>query len=81
MNALVFNRHIITDEAGTPVGVILPMEEYRLVESILDQHSSVMDGDKVAQIEQAAHDPLFMQDLQDTMVAFGDVDAEWWEPA
>ena len=81
MNTLAFSRHIITDETGNPVGVILPMEEYRLVESILDQHLRMTDGDKVAQIEQAAHDPLFMQDLEETMAAFGDVDAEWWEPA
>ncbi len=29
---------------------------------------------------QAAHDPRFLADLQETMSAFAAVDAEWWEP-
>ena len=37
--------------------------------------------DKLAQMEQAVKDPLFMADLRDTMVLFAEVDAEWWEPA
>jgi len=31
-------------------------------------------------MEQAACDPLFMADLHETMLAFAEVDAEWWEP-
>jgi hypothetical protein len=30
-------------------------------------------------MEQAAHDPLFIADLRETMSAFAQVDAAWWE--
>lgn len=31
-------------------------------------------------MEQAATDPQFLADLQETMMTFTPVDAEWWEP-
>ena len=74
-------RQFITDKEGNPVAVILPMEEFALVKDILDRRSQTTDeADKLAQIEQAAQDPLFMADLRETMSAFTEADAEWWEP-
>jgi len=74
-------RQFITDVAGNPIGVILPLEEYALVEDILEQHlQPLSEIDKLDQMEQAAHDPLFMADLQEVMSAFAETDAEWWEP-
>ena len=75
----VLKRQLITDTAGNPIGVILPMEEYTLVADTLEQRLTAQLEDKLRQIEQAPHDPLFMADLEETMVAFEHVDAEWWE--
>jgi hypothetical protein len=78
----ILKRQFITDVTGNPVGVILPLEEYALVEEILEQHHQTLsEADKLAQMEQAVHDPLFMADLQEVMSAFAESDAEWWEPA
>jgi hypothetical protein len=83
MTTTILKRQFITDAAGNPIGVILPIEEFSLVEEILTQHlrpPALTEADKLDQMEQAANDPLFMADLQDTMEAFAEVDAEWWEP-
>ncbi|MBL7201287.1 MAG: hypothetical protein ISS56_14200 [Anaerolineae bacterium] len=81
MTTTILKRQFITDEEGNPVAVILPMEEFALVKDILDRRSQTTDeADKLAQIEQAAQDPLFMADLRETMSAFAEADAEWWEP-
>ncbi len=37
MAGTILKRQFITDAAGNPVGVILPLEEFVLVEEILDQ--------------------------------------------
>jgi len=77
----VLKRQFITDAAGSPVGVILPLEEFVLVEEILDQRfPTPNEANKLDQMKQAARDPLFMADLHETMAAFAGVDAEWWEP-
>jgi hypothetical protein len=77
----VLKRQFITDAAGNPIGVILPLEEFALVKEMLEQRSQTPnEADKLAQMAQAANDPLFMADLQETMSAFAEVDAEWWEP-
>jgi len=77
----VLKRQFITDAAGNAIGVILPLEEFVLVKEMLEQRSQTPnEADKLAQMEQAANDPLFMTDLQETMSAFAEVDAEWWEP-
>ena len=82
MGTTVLKRQFITDTAGNPVGVILPLEEFALVKEILEQRfPTASKADKLDQIEQAAKDPLFMADLHETMSAFAEVDAEWWEPA
>jgi hypothetical protein len=48
---------------------------------MLEQRSQTPnEADKLAQMAQAANDLLFMVDLQETMSAFAEVDAEWWEP-
>ena len=81
MTGTTLKRQFITDAAGNPVGVILPLEEFMLVEEILEQRfPSPGEADKLDQMGQAAHDPLFMADLHETMAAFAGVDAEWWEP-
>lgn len=81
MTMTVLKRQFITDAAGSPVGVILPLEEFALVEEILEQRFPTLgEANKLDQMEQAAHDPLFMADLRETMSAFAEVDAEWWEP-
>jgi len=82
MTTTVLKRQFITDAVGNPIGVILPLEEFVLVEEILEQRfPTPSDADKLDQMEQAASDPLFMADLHETMLAFADVDAEWWEPS
>ena len=81
MAGSVLKRQFITDASGNPVGVILPLEEFALVEETLKQRLPVPDTeDKLAQIEQAASDTLFMNDLRETMTAFAGADAQWWEP-
>ena len=80
MATTTLKRQFITDAEGNPVAVILPMEEFALVKDMLDRRSQTTDEvDKLAQIEQAAQDPLFMADLRETMSVFAEVDAEWWE--
>jgi hypothetical protein len=78
---MILKRQFITDAAGNPIGVILPLEEYTLVRAILEQRpESPAEADKLDRMVQAVHDPLFMADLQETMSALAKTDAEWWEP-
>ena len=50
MSTIVLKRHLITDAAGNPVGVILPLEEFALVKEILEQQSQPLGGaDKLDQ--------------------------------
>jgi hypothetical protein len=80
MTKTALKRQFIRDTAGNPVGVILPLEEFALVEEILEQQSqTLIEADKLDRMEQAVRDPLFMADLRETMSAFAEVDAEWWE--
>jgi len=73
----VLKRQFITDAAGNPVGVILPLEEFALVEETLKQRLPVPStADKLAQMEKAANDDLFMGDLREVMVAFARADAQ-----
>jgi len=80
MTTAILKRQFITDATGDLVGVILPMEEFALIEKLLEQHAPAPQVDKLALMEQAANDLLFMADLRETMSAFDGVDAEWWEP-
>jgi len=80
MTKTALKRQFIRDTAGNPVGVILPLEEFALVEEILGQQSQTLsEADKLDQMERVVRDPLFMADLRETMSAFAEVDAEWWE--
>jgi len=82
MTMTVVKRQVIRDAEDNPIAVILPIEEFALVKDLLDQRSrSAGDADKLAQMSQAAQDPLFLADLDETMSAFESADAEWWEPA
>jgi hypothetical protein len=38
------------------------------------------EAEKLCQVEQAQDDLLFMADLKETMAAFSETDAMWWEP-
>jgi hypothetical protein len=77
----MLKRQFITDAAGNPIGVILPLEEYALVQEILEQRSQpTSEADQLDRMAQAVHDPLFMADLRETMTTFAEADAAWWEP-
>lgn len=81
MAAHVLKRQFIKDAAGNPVGVILPLEEFALVEEVLKQRLEVPSNeDKLAKMKKAANDSLFMNDLRETMIAFEEADAQWAEP-
>jgi hypothetical protein len=76
----VLKRQFITDASGKPIGVILPLEEFELVAETLEQRLiSQQTAARLQQMEAAAHDPLFLADLAETMADFGHVDAERWE--
>lgn len=75
-------RQFITDTEGNPVAVILPLEEFALVEETLKQRLPGRDtADKLTQMEHAADDDLLMTDLRETMSVFAGTDSQWWEPA
>ena len=77
MTTTVLKRQYITDVVGNPIGVILPIEEFALVEEVLEQRLlTPTEADKLNQMEQVTHDPLFMADLHKAMVAFAEVDTE-----
>ena len=65
-------RHqFVTDAEGNQVGGILPLKEFELVEETLNKRVHVLSkADKLAQMEEAANDEMFMADLRDTMNAF-----------
>jgi hypothetical protein len=80
MTTTMLKRQYITDANGNPIGIILPLEEFALIEQVLEQRlaDSQLD-EKIALMEKATHDPLFLADLRETMDAFAPADAEWWE--
>ncbi len=79
MTVITLKRQFIADANGKPVGVILPLSEFALVKDVLEQKLESATAAKLAQIKQAATDPLFLTDLRDTMSAFAGTDADWWE--
>ena len=81
MTATTLRRQYIRDAGGNAIGVILPIEEYNRVASLLEERF-VDDPDKerLEQIEYAVRDPLFLADLRETMAAYEVADAQWWEP-
>jgi len=48
MGAIVLKRQLITDASGKPVGAILPLEEYTLVEAILERNFAEQAEDVTA---------------------------------
>jgi hypothetical protein len=74
MPRTILKRQCITDAEGNPVAVILPMEEYVLAREVLDQKADARDkAVKLAMMEQAARDPLFLTDLRETMSIFAEM--------
>ena len=64
MTTTILKRQYITDALGNPIGVILPIEEFVLVEEVLEQRlQTLTEADKLNQMEQAAQDPRFMAGL------------------
>ncbi len=78
MNAHTFRQQFITDTQGNAVAVILPIEEYQRIAPLL-QRKGNSEQEKLALLKQAAQDPLFFADLQESMNDFKQVDSEWWE--
>jgi len=74
------SRQFINDTQGRPIAVILPIEEYAQIEHVLQEHDQ-REARQLQEMELAAHDPLFLTDLEETMSAFEATDAEWWERA
>jgi hypothetical protein len=68
-------RQFIMGEENKPVAVILPIEDYQKVQGLLEDDPS----SKLALMKEAAKDPLFLQDLKETMTDFAHADREWWE--
>ena len=71
-------RQFITDDTGKPVAVILPLEDYNRVRSILEAET---ETDKLQLMQEAAKDEAFLADLEQVSKDFEHVDAEWWEPS
>lgn len=73
-----FTRQFINNVQGKPIAVILPINEYDLVKNLLEK-----ENDEEAQMRRemafAANDTLLLADIEETMKAFKDADAEWWE--
>ncbi|ETX05882.1 MAG: hypothetical protein ETSY2_20415 [Candidatus Entotheonella gemina] len=77
----MLKRQVITDSAGNPIGVILPLADYVYVQEMLEQRPTPpSETDQLDCMAQAAQDPLFMADLHEAMSDFTEADAEWWEP-
>ncbi|MBI3915126.1 MAG: hypothetical protein HY327_13185 [Chloroflexi bacterium] len=49
------------------------------VDALLQQQPVTGEAEKIARMEQAVQDHLFMADLREAMKDFAGVDAEWWE--
>jgi hypothetical protein len=75
---MTIKRQFITSETGETIAVVLPVEEYQLIKDVLEKRLDLPE--KLATMQQAVHDPLFLQDLKETMVDFAHADSEWWEP-
>jgi antitoxin (DNA-binding transcriptional repressor) of toxin-antitoxin stability system len=80
MSQATLSRQFIKDAQGRPIAVIVPIEEYALIEAVLEEHDQEK-ARKIQEIELAANDLLFLADLEETMAAFEATDAEWWERA
>jgi hypothetical protein len=80
MSTSILKRQLITDAEGNPIGVILPMEEYLMIERSLPREGTPdIQTEKLNCMKHAANDTLFMADLNETMDSFSTVDSEWWE--
>jgi len=73
-------RQFIKNARGKPIAVLLPIKEFELVKPMLEDRDHT-EEDKLREMEAAVQDPLFLADLEEVMVAFEAVDAEWWELA
>ncbi len=77
MTATTLRRQFIRDAGGSPIGVILPIEEYVRVAPLLDERLiDDQDKERLEQIEYAVRDPLFLADLRETMAVYEVADAQ-----
>jgi len=80
MSISVLKRQLITDAEGNPIGVILPMEEFLMIEHNLPREGVTdVKIEKLNRMKHAVNDTLFMTDLNETMSTYSTVDREWWE--
>jgi hypothetical protein len=66
---------VIKDMEGKPIAVslVLTIEEYNRYREFLTVAA------KLDSMAEAATDPAFLQDLEETMDAFAVADTDWWE--
>ncbi len=62
MSAIPLRKQFITDENGNKIGVILPMTEYLLVESLLQQSSKIADSRRQFRQKRMQHAVAIMQE-------------------
>lgn len=59
-------QQFITDTQGNTIGVLLPIEDYQRIAPFL-QRKDDQEQEKLALLNQASQDPLFLADLQESM--------------
>lgn len=59
-------QQFITDAQGNTIGVLLPIEDYQRIAPFL-QRKDDQEQEKLALLNQASQDPLFLADLQESM--------------
>lgn len=59
-------QQFITDAQRNTIGVLLPIEDYQRIAPFL-QWKDDQEQEKLALLNQASQDPLFLADLQESM--------------
>jgi hypothetical protein len=59
----LLKRQFITDTTGSPIAIILPLEEYQLLEQ---RSQALRYADKLKLMAQAPNDARFMADLHES---------------
>ena len=77
------NDYAATPDAQRKVCVVVRnllelREEFENVKTV--GAAPAPDSERLGRLRQAAHDPLFLADLNDAMEPSAPADSEWWEP-
>ncbi len=79
----LLKRQFITDAEGNPVGVILPLEEFALVEDLLEQHfptsGETTKGQRAEPLERSVRDAEYFGMWADREDMRGLSSREWLE--